>query len=83
MGAVLRIEDADVVQLANELAELRKVSVRDAVASALKRGLDHERETVRRFAMIEEIAAAIYADLDQPLPSSDHKWMYDENGLPI
>ena len=83
MGAVLQIEDADVVQLAQELAQLRRVSVRDAVASALKRGLEHERETARRFAEIERIAAAVHADLDHPLPSSDHKWMYDENGLPI
>ncbi len=83
MGAALQIEGVDVVQLAEELAELRKVSIHDAVASALKLGLQHERETARRFELIGTIAAAIHADLDQPLTSSDHTWMYDENGLPI
>lgn len=83
MGAALEIADADVVQLAGELAELRKVSVRGAVASALRRGLDHECETARRHALLMEIAADIRSDMDDPIPSSDHSWLYDDNGLPV
>lgn len=82
MGAVLRIEDDDVVRMAEELAALHHVSLRDAVADALRRHIAWERDVAKRQARIEEIARNVRAHLTEPLPSSDHAWLYDENGLP-
>ncbi len=82
MGAELRIENEEVVRLAEELAALRHVSVPDAVAIALRRQVEREREVQARTQRILAAADAVRETLVAPLPSSDHSWLYDENGLP-
>ena len=82
MGAELRIEGEEVVRLAEELAALRKMSVPDAVTDALRNQIEHEREVQGRKERILAAAAAFRETLDYPYPSSDHSWLYDENGLP-
>lgn len=82
MGAELRIESEEVVRLAEELAALRKMSVPDAVEEALRARLQREREVLERVAKIDAAGAAVRETLTHPLPSSDHSWLYDENGLP-
>lgn len=83
MGAELQIESEEVVRLAEELATLRKMSVPEAVAEALKAELRHEQESQRRFTRMEEIAADIRKHALYPEVTSDHSWLYDENGLPV
>jgi len=83
MDAVLTIEDAEVARLAEELAGLRRVSLRDAVADARRTRIGFEWETARRKARIEQIARKMRAHLIEPVPSSDHKWFYAEAGRPI
>lgn len=82
MGAELRIESEEVVRLAEELAALRKMSVPDAVAEALRKQVEREREAQERKEQILAAAAAVRESLIGPLPGSDHSWLYDENGLP-
>ena len=83
MGAELRIESEEVVRLAEELAALREMSVPDAVAEALRERIEREREVRERKEHILAAAAAVRETLEPPLPSSDHSWLYDENGLPV
>ncbi len=75
-------EDPEVVKLAQELAELRHVSARDAVAKALLRDLAEEREIAARQEEIEVIARKVHALIIDPPPASDHSWLYDDDGLP-
>ncbi len=82
MDAVLTVESDEAVRLATELAELTGASVPQAVTEALHARLEQKREVQRRKAEILGGAARIWEHLKEPLPSSDHSWLYDENGLP-
>ena len=82
MGAELRIESDEVVRLAEELAALRKMSVADAVAEALREQVERQHEVDAYVERVEAAAAAFRATLTPLFPSSDHSWLYDENGLP-
>ncbi len=82
MDAVLTIESAEAVRLAEQLAEMTGASVRDAVTRALRDRLAHERAVQERTADILKIAAEIRSHLSEPLPTSDHSWLYGDDGLP-
>ena len=86
MGTQLNIKSEDAYRLASELSELTGESLTSAVTVALRERLErkrasHERET--RSARLLEIAADIRKHMREPLPSSDHSWLYDENGFPV
>ncbi len=81
MGAELRIESEEVVRLAEELAALRHMSVPDAVADALRKQVDRERDVRERVDRMLALGREIRAHMTEPV-SSDHSWLYDENGLP-
>jgi signal transduction histidine kinase len=52
---------------------------------ALQAELDREeraRDREARLRRVREIAADIRHHLRHPLPSSNHDWLYDEDGLP-
>ena len=87
MDNVLTIERDDVVALAAELAELRRESVPDALSHVLRSAVQRERERKaardQRERDVDKILASIHALLPDPRPSSNHDWLYDENGLPI
>lgn len=82
MGAELRIDDADAVRLAGELAELTGKPVGEAVLDLLREGVQRRQAVNARRERILGIAAAIRGDLVRPLPSSDHSFLYDQDGLP-
>jgi len=82
MDAVLTIESAEAVRLATELAELTGLSVEDAVARALRTSVQQERAVKQRAASILAAAAEIRSHMQAPLPTSDHSWLYGEDGLP-
>ena len=84
MGAQLNIKGEDAYRLASELAALTGESLTAAVTVALRERLERERrerdiETRRR--RLTELATEIRAHMREPV-SSDHSWLYDENGLP-
>lgn len=81
MDRVLTIEDQTAL-LAEELAALTGLSVADAVAKAITDQLAREREAKARFNRIMAVAAEIRSHMQHPLPSSDHSWIYGEDGLP-
>ena len=81
MDAELRIESEEASRLAGELAELTGESVEAAVTSAIRQRLDREREKAAKMKRLRELTAEIRAHLTGPV-SSDHSWLYDENGLP-
>jgi antitoxin VapB len=85
MGAELNIESEDAYRLACRLSELTGESVTSVVTTALRAGLEREeraRDRAERLRRVREIAADIRQHLKHPLPTSNHDWLYDENGLP-
>lgn len=82
MGVELRIESEDAVRLAEELATLTGRSVTDAVVDVLRESLARAQETRRRRDTILAAAAEVRKHLRHPLPSSDHSFLYGEDGLP-
>jgi antitoxin VapB len=85
MGAQLNIKSEDAYRLASRLSELTGESLTTVVTKALRAELDREeraRDRQERLRRLREIAAEIRRHLRHPLPSSNHEWLYDENGLP-
>jgi len=85
MGAQLNIKNEDAYRLASRLAELTGKSLTTAVTDALRESLVREeraRDRDERLRRVRAIAADIRQHLTRPLPSSNHDWLYDENGLP-
>jgi len=85
MGAQLNIKSGDAYRLASRLSELTGESLTSVVTKALRAELEreeHARDREERLRRVREITADIRHHLRRPLPSSDHDWLYDENGLP-
>ena len=85
MGHQLNIKSEDAYRLASELAELTGESLTAAVTTALRERLEREqaaRNREARMARVRAITADIRRNLQHPLPTSDHSWLYDEDGLP-
>jgi antitoxin VapB len=85
MGTQLNIKSDDAYALATRLAEMTGESLTTAVTVALRERLEREERQRARKARADRllaIAADIRAQMSPPLPSSDHRWLYDENGLP-
>ncbi len=85
MGSQLNIKSDDAYALASRLSELTGESLTTAVTTALRERLEREervRARAERSARLLAIAADIRSHMQAPLPPSDHRWLYDENGLP-
>jgi len=85
MGHQLNIKSEDAYRLASELAQLTGESLTAAVTTALRERLEREqaaRDRDGRMARVRAITADIRRNLRHPLPTSDHSWLYDEDGLP-
>lgn len=86
MGQQLNIKSEDAHALATRLSELTGESLTSAVTTAIRERLEREeklRDREARKRRILDIAAEIREHIGTPLPSSDHSWLYDENGLPV
>ncbi len=84
MGQQLNIKSDDAYALASELSELTGESLTAAVTVALKERLERERRARDKEAKIQRIMAfakEIKAHVDPSL-TSDHAWLYDEDGFP-
>jgi hypothetical protein len=82
MDIQLKIDNPDVIALATELATLTGTSVEEAVAKALRKSVERERLVQQRTAEILAAAAEFRGHLLPPLPTSDHGWIYGDDGLP-
>jgi antitoxin VapB len=85
MGAQLNIKSEDAYKLASRLSELTGESLTTVVTRALRAELQREertRDREERLRRLRETTADIRRHLRQPLPGSDHDWLYDDNGLP-
>ena len=84
MGMQLNLKSDDAYALASELATLTGECLTTAVTEAIRQRLERERasrakeERVRRMLAL---AAEIRAHMQEPV-SSDHSWLYGEDGLP-
>ncbi len=81
MGEVLHIENGEAARYAAELASLRHVSVDEAVTRLLRETVEREREVTARAERMLALGREIRAHMREPA-SSDHGWLYDENGMP-
>jgi antitoxin VapB len=85
MGTQLNIKSEDAYRLASRISELTGESLTSVVIRALQAELareEHARDREERLRRVREITADIRHHLKHPLPSSNHDWLYDENGLP-
>lgn len=85
MGNQIKIEGDEAYAMAAELAGLTGESVDAAVVEAVRLRLEQERRKHDRDEMLRDvlaIAAEIREHMGHPLPSSDHSWLYGEDGLP-
>ena len=85
MGAQLNIKSEDAYRLASRLSELTGDSLTTVVTKALQAELERQeraRDREERLRRVREITADIRRHLRNPLPGSNHDWLYDENGLP-
>ena len=85
MGAQLNIKSEDAYCLASRLAALTGESPTSVVTRALWAELEREeraRDHEERLRRVREITADIRHNLRDPLPSSNHDWLYDVDGLP-
>lgn len=84
MGTQLNIKSEDAYRLASELAELTGENLTTAVTEALRERLERERkarDVEDRVARVMAIARDIRARLPASV-TSDHSWLYDEDGMP-
>lgn len=84
MGQQLNIKSDHAYAVASELSELTGESLTNAVTVALEERLEREKRARDRETRIQRIrmfAAEIKAHMD-PDATSDHSWLYDENGFP-
>ncbi len=84
MGQQLNIKHPDAHALASELASLTGESMTDAVLRAIREKLDRERKERDREERVKRILALAQEIRDhvEPGTTSDHSWLYDENGFP-
>lgn len=71
------LEDPALIQLARELAELIGQDLPTSVRLALDRCIETEVRLKRVHELVKEFNAHRTGEA-----SSDHSWLYDENGLP-
>ena len=82
--AQLNIKSEEAYALAADLATLTGESLTTAVTAALRERLERERRLRERAAKLQRLAAIageIRAHMRAPA-GSDHRWLYDEAGLP-
>ena len=85
MGAQLNIKSEDAYRLAARLAELTGESLTSVVTRVLRAELAREeraRDRDERLQQVRAITADIRSQLKHPLPSSNHDWLYDDDGMP-
>jgi len=73
----MTLKNPDPQRLAQELAELRHVSIEEAVTDALRESLERER----RISELLEIGKRCSEHISRPAHSSDHAKLYDNQGL--
>lgn len=81
MDPELKIKGEEARAMADELARLTGESLEDAVTTAIRQRLEREREAAEKSKHLRELAAEIRAHIREPV-SSDHSWLYGEDGLP-
>jgi antitoxin VapB len=85
MGTQLNIKSDDAYELATRLAELTGESLTTAVTAAIRERLDREQRKRDVEAKVARMLAAgreIRAHMKEPV-SSDHSFLYGEDGLPL
>jgi hypothetical protein len=85
MGQQLNIKSDHASAVANKLSEMTGESLTTVVTVALDQRLEREaraRDREARIGKVRKLSAEIRQRLGDPLPSSDHSWLYDDNGLP-
>lgn len=73
--------DGELAKLASELASLTGETIEAAVSRAVRERLERERKVREDVKAMMALAAEIKAHV-QPGTTSDHSWLYDENGFP-
>jgi antitoxin VapB len=81
----LNIKNEEVHKMAAELAAIRGESMTSVVLEALRKELEAERGNQRsktKAERIQEAARRFQQGLPEGIHSSDHAWLYGEDGMP-
>ena len=81
----MNIKSPDAHQMAQELAELRGLSITQAVTEAIREGLDREKRRSGKPLSTEllEIGRRCAMHVKRPIHSRDHaRFLYNNKGLP-
>lgn len=73
--------DDEALRLANELAGITGETVEAAVAQAVRERLERERKVREDIEAIRALARQVRAHVQEGT-TSDHSWLYGEDGLP-
>jgi antitoxin VapB len=81
----MNIKSAEAHQMAQELAELRGLSITQAVTEAIREGLNREKRRNEKplSAELLEIGRRCAMHVKKPVHSRDHaRFLYNNKGLP-
>ena len=73
----------EAARLARLLSQSLGRPLEDSVIEALREAVAWQRSKDERVADMLRIAEAVRSHITDPAASSDHSWLYDENGLPV
>ena len=77
------IDNEEIPQLANELAELTGETMTEAIEAALRERLERERTIQERLKKMRAISERTSKMLREAGPPIDHgEFLYDQRGLP-
>ena len=85
MGSQLNIKGEQAYAMASELAGLTGESMTAAMVEAVRLRLQQERlkrDRAQLLRAVKAISAEVRERLGPSLPTSDHSWLYGEDGSP-
>ena len=74
---------AETFALATELVSLRGGSAEQVLAAAVRLYRERERAVQAERERLDAALTRFRRNMRPPYPSSNHDWMYDEDGLPV
>ena len=76
------VVEGEAAKLAKELAELTHETVEAALIQAVRERLERQHEKATKVEALLALAKEI-REHSEPGTTSDHSWLYGEDGLPI
>ncbi len=83
MGHILTIDNQEAVDIATKLAGLHGQSLEAVVVQALRDSMQADQDREEWIAQVRRKTAEFRATLTEPLPFSDHGFLYDDEAVAL